>query len=82
MQLVGGTGHAMIGYMSAENQAEKATTGADDEISRWMIGFGYEYPLSKRTSIYGIAGAFWQDADWQEDDITAHEAIVGLMHRF
>ena len=87
MPLVGGTGHAMIGYMSAENQAEKATTGADDEISRWMIGFGYEYPLSKRTLVYADAGYVKDSYDGKaaatkDIDPSFYQAAVGLVHYF
>ena len=74
----GGTVKLSVGYAQAENQ----NISDNNDMQRANVGLGYVYPLSKRTSIYGIAGAFWQDADWQEDDITAHEAIVGLMHRF
>lgn len=87
MPLVGGTGHAMIGYMSAENQDEKATTGADDEISRWMIGFGYEYPLSKRTLVYADAGYVKDSYDGKaaatkDIDPSFYQAAVGLVHYF
>ena len=74
----GGTVKMSVAYAKAENQ----NISDHNDMQRANVGLGYIYPLSKRTSVYGIAGAFWQDADWQEDDITAHEAIVGLMHCF
>ena len=69
-----------LAYAQAENQNDTGATGRD--MQRANLGLGYIYPLSKRTSVYAVGGYFWQDADWQKDDISAHEAIVGLMHRF
>lgn len=74
----GGTAKFSVGYAQAENQ------NLDDnkDMVRMNLGIGYVYPLSKRTSIYGIGGYFWEDADYNEDKIYASEVIVGLMHRF
>ena len=74
----GGTVKMSVGYGAAEDQ----NLSSDNKMQRVNVGLGYQYPLSKRTSIYGITGYFWQDADWQKDDITAHEVIIGLMHRW
>lgn len=88
MPLAGGTAHAMLGYMSAENQeAVTANKGADDELDRWMIGFGYEYPLSKRTLVYADAGyvkdSYDAKLDTQKDiDPSFYQAAVGLVHYF
>ena len=76
----GGTVKMSLAYAQAENQNDTGATGRD--MQRANLGLGYIYPLSKRTSVYAVGGYFWQDADWQKDDISAHEAIVGLMHRF
>ena len=73
-----GTFKASLGYGAGENQ----NLDHQNEFQRINVGLGYVYPLSRRTSVYAIGGYFWQDADWQSDDIHAHEAIVGLMHRF
>ena len=74
----GGTVKMSVGYGAAEDQ----NLSSNNKMQRVNVGLGYQYPLSKRTSIYGITGYFWQDADWQKDDITAHEVIIGLMHRW
>ena len=74
----GGTVKMSVGYGAAEDQNLKS----NNKMQRVNVGLGYQYPLSKRTSVYGITGYFWQDADWQKDDITAHEVIIGLMHRW
>ncbi len=76
--VAGGTLKASVGYAFGENQ----NTDSNNEFTRWNAGLGYVHPLSKRTSVYGITGFFTQDADWQKDDITAHEVILGLMHRW
>ena len=77
-KLAGGTVKASVGYGWGENQ----NVDTQNKFQRVNAGLGYVYPLSKRTSVYGIAGYFWQDADWQKEDISSHEAIFGLMHRF
>lgn len=74
----GGTVKMSVGYGAGEDQ----NLTSDNKMQRVNVGLGYLYPLSKRTSVYGITGYFWQDADWQKDDITAHEVIIGLMHRW
>lgn len=76
----GGTVKMSVAYAQAENQNDTGATGKD--MQRANVGLGYIYPLSKRTSIYAVGGYFWQDADWQKDDISAHEVIMGMMHRF
>ena len=74
----GGTAKFSVGYAQGENQ----NLDDDKDFSRVNVGVGYLYPLSKRTSVYGIGGYFWEDADFNEDEIYASEVIVGLMHRF
>lgn len=87
--LAGGTFHGTVGYMGAENQADKNAlgAGADDEITRWMIGAGYEYPLSKRTLVYVDAGYFKDSYDAKLnglDDIdpSFFQAAIGMAHYF
>ena len=77
-KVAGGTVKMSVGYGAGEDQ----NLTSDNKMQRVNVGLGYQYPLSKRTSVYGITGYFWQDADWQKDDITAHEVIIGLMHRW
>ena len=61
---------------------ENQNTTTNNKFNRINGGLGYVYPLSKRTSIYAITGAFWQHADWQTKNIHSREFIAGLMHRF
>lgn len=83
----GGTAHAMVGYMDAELQgaSQEAYQGAD--LTRWILGVGYEYPLSKRTLVYADAGYFKDDFDWKADNWEdrkpdGYQAAVGLVHYF
>lgn len=85
--LAGGTFHGTLGYMTAENQAAKGTVGEGDEVDRWMIGAGYEYPLSKRTLVYVDAGYFKDSYDAKtatESDIdpSFFQAAIGMAHYF
>lgn len=73
-----GTLKASLGYGAGKNQ----NINSQSDFQRVNLGLGYVYPLSRRTSVYAVGGYFWQDADWQTHDIHAHEAILGLMHRF
>jgi GBP family porin len=73
-----GTIKFSVGYAQGENQ----NTDTLNDFERMNVGLGYVHNLSKRTSLYGITGFFWQDADWQDEHIRANEVIVGMMHRF
>ncbi|WP_432785251.1 hypothetical protein AAEX37_02138 [Oligella sp. MSHR50489EDL] len=54
------------------------------------FGLGYNYNLSKRTSVYGVASYGWSEAKNRPANAaarykaktTATQAVVGLQHRF
>lgn len=75
-------GAGTIKFSVAYAQGENQNTDTDNKFERMNVGLGYVHNLSKRTSLYGITGYFWQEADWQEGHIRANEVIVGMMHRF
>ena len=85
----GGKAHAMLGYMDAEGE-DTLNDGLNpkDDFTRWMVGFGYEYSLSKRTTVYADAGYFkdeYKPADtdtYAKDKPSAYQAAVGLVHMF
>ena len=55
----------------------------DTDYNNWMVGVGYEYSLSKRTSVYTAAGykeAKTKAATTAKEKTT--EVMVGLMHKF
>ncbi len=82
----GGTAKASVGYLSAETN-EKVATGADKaELDRWNISVGYDYNLSKRTTVY-TAAAYTKDSldtgsKGEDVDPSSVEVMAGLIHRF
>lgn len=78
----GGTAKALVGYMDADDQA---ATNAHD-MQRYAFSVGYEYPLSKRTFVYGGAGYYVDSYDKvaaDRDDKASVAAVnAGLVHKF
>lgn len=76
------------GYMNAE-AADSMTDAnwSDVEIDRWIISAGYDYPLSKRTDVYGVV-TYNQDSLDNLDsgnysaDASVYGVMVGLRHKF
>ena len=62
-----------------------------ENCDRWGVGVGYNYPLSKRTNVYAVAG-YYQDKITDEYDSKAKEynnrdpstttVMLGMRHRF
>lgn len=85
----GGTFKASLGYMDAEYEgsvSEEKQPGDQYDINRWLVGVGYSYPLSKRTTVYADAGYFKDDVN-SDDDMedrkpSAYQCAVGLVHMF
>ena len=107
--LFGGNLYASVNYMDGEFESTFGNEfkGADDkwgagneymyngDVERWGVAVGYDYPLSKRTKVYGFAAynegelkgsetssanaAYRHDAKLEQTDI---EAGVGLIHYF
>ena len=82
----GGTAKVNFGWMDGkvDQYAQKAAVKLENEdIDRFSVAVGYEYPLSKRTTLYGGMG-YLKDTSNTEimDDPTAYEAVAGLIHRF
>ena len=90
--LFGGNLYTAVNYTDGETEAD--VTFADSvksaDIERWGIAVGYDYPLSKRTKLYGFAAYNEGEAKitgvrtgnshkFEEQDI---EAGVGLIHYF
>ena len=106
--LFGGNLYTSVNYTDGEfdgdatSQSYSSTTetwGAssrvyDGDIQRWGISVGYDYPLSKRTKLYGFAayaegeikgtqaGGFAADPTSGKLEQTDIEAGVGLIHYF
>ena len=77
----GGTAKVLVGYMDAEDQTPDA-----NDVQRYTFSVGYEYPLSKRTFVYGGAGYYMDSYDKVEaghDDKASVAAVnAGLVHKF
>lgn len=81
--LFGGTLKATAGYLDAEQQNVAAgAQGAD--VTRFIVGAGYEYKLSKRTVVYADAGYGQDDIDNRTngDKPAYFQAAVGMAHYF
>ena len=82
----GGTFHATLGYLDAD--ADRQKSGVDFEkveMNRWVLGFGYDYNLSKRTVIYADAGYArdsWEQKGKEDADPSMFQAAVGMVHYF
>lgn len=86
-------GQALVGaaYLDAEAADSVHTTNGSllegDEFTRWIVSAGYDYPLSKRTNVYGVV-TYNQDsiefgqASRPDQDPTVFGVMLGLRHKF
>ncbi len=73
--VAGGTLRLSAGYMDAESDE------TEEDVTRFIIGAGYEYWLSKRTSWYAAAG-YTRDDDAAGRNPTMVQVVAGLRHKF
>ena len=71
---MGGVAKVSVGYMNAESDR------AHKEVTRLMAGVGYEYAVSKRTTLYSAAGYVRDSVD--NATPTMVQAIAGMKHTF
>ena len=83
----GGTAMFAVGYTTTE-ATDKAEGLKKAESDRWGAGVGYNYPLSKRTNVYAVAG-YYQDkitnekgVDGEDRDPSTTTVMLGMRHRF
>lgn len=80
--VAGGKAMFGVGYYDAE---AAGSSDADFDLSRWVVSAGYDYPLSKRTNVYGVA-TYAQDSYERKgmDDVEPNvlAVMVGLRHKF
>ena len=78
----GGTVKTSIGYLDASSDAYSpaAKKEVDKDFSRFMAAAGYEYYLSKRTTLYAGAG-YIQDSVANSDPRWV-QVNCGLTHKF
>ena len=87
--VAGGKLMAAAAYMDAEQSDwTKDFTGAEFDLTRWVVSVGYDYPLSKRTDVYGAlsylndkfeASQANEKLDWNP---SAYTVMLGMRHTF
>ncbi len=79
--LFGGSFKATVGYNDYEDLADVKTYDGNN----LMLGAAYEYPLSKRTSVYTAAGYSQIEKDMVAGDKIKNktsEVMFGMIHKF
>lgn len=75
----GGVVKGQVAYRDMENQY-------DDEFTRWTVAAAYDYPLSKRTSVYAMTGYTQENMENKSGTVDAdpkgYEFVFGMLHRF
>lgn len=75
----GGTLKVTTGY------ADYEYVGQNTDLNTWMVGAGYEYPLSKRTFLYTAAGyeqTTEEPAGSAKKESRTYEVMCGMVHKF
>ena len=88
--LAGGTFKVGTAYMDGTietvNKWNMADTAMGEvDLTRWNTSVGYNYPLSKRTAIYGVTSYSYNNVEANQSidiDVNVFEAAVGLVHKF
>lgn len=82
-------GNVLVGaaYLDAEAADSVGATQENDELTRWIVSAGYDYPLSKRTNVYGILTYNQDSIDYSvaatpDNDPYVFGVMVGLRHKF
>ena len=83
--VAGGTVYAQVNYTDAESEVDVASTSY--EMDRWGLAAAYVYKLSKRTSLYALAGYNEGTIDKKEATTTSvktktAEFGFGMSHAF
>lgn len=71
------------GLYYVDSTVKYAEEDADGKY--YGVALKYEYPLSKRTSVYGGTGWYKAKVDYSADDVykeEAYQAYLGLTHSF
>ncbi len=83
-------GNVLVGaaYLDAEAaDSVKQPRLENDELTRYIVSAGYDYPLSKRTNVYGVVTYNQDSLDFTnskkaDQDPTVFGVMVGLRHKF
>lgn len=59
------------------------------DFTRWVVSVGYDYPLSKRTNVYGVMSYMDDQLEGKKGDfanqewnLSAYTFMVGMRHKF
>lgn len=81
-------GNVLVGaaYLDAEAADSVTDAAKNDELTRWIVSAGYDYPLSKRTNVYGVM-TYNQDSLDSDNAVNNRDpyvfgVMVGLRHKF
>ena len=85
--LAGGKGMFGVGYIDGSAaDSETDNNGTDFDFTRWVVSVGYDYPLSKRTNIYGVASymndKYDPDGNNEEVNPSSYGLMIGMRHKF
>lgn len=81
-------GQVLVGAAYLDAEAADSVTNAtkNDELTRWIVSAGYDYPLSKRTNVYGVMTYNQDSLDSDNADNNRDPYVfgvmVGLRHKF
>ena len=82
----GGTVLVGAAYLDAEAAGSETGEAKDDELNRWIVSAGYDYPFSKRTDVYGVVTYNQDQMDSKtasnDRDPSVYGVMVGLRHKF
>ena len=82
----GGTVLVGAAYLDAEAAGSVTDAAKDDELNRWIVSAGYDYPFSKRTDVYGVVTYNQDQMDSKtavnDRDPSVYGVMVGLRHKF
>ena len=82
----GGTVLVGAAYLDAEAAGSVTDVAKDDELNRWIVSAGYDYPFSKRTDVYGVVTYNQDQMDSKtaanDRDPSVYGVMVGLRHKF
>ena len=78
-------GNVLVGAAYLDAEAADSVNN-DDELTRWVVSAGYDYPFSKRTDVYGVVTYTQDKLDYTDStkdrDPSVFGVMVGLRHKF
>ena len=78
-------GTVLVGAAYLDAEAADSVKNNDDELNRWIVSAGYDYPFSKRTDVYGVVTYNQDQMDYStsnDRDPSVYGVMVGLRHKF